>query len=230
MGKMVFSLALVSMSGMSYGQYQAITQDRSIAAEAFVYEGASNQSEGDEDAREATSFDLFDARVGTTVDVNELQSGGEAWQYSIFGEHGVIASGSTSIALDRPQHEDSFIWADTESSLAVRFLILAPTFVRFDAEVSTLDDLLGVDLYNDDLSVVVSAGWNLNTEVEFEGQLPAGEYNLLASSRLYREANVGEGPASEQHDWSFFFRVVPGAPSLTVLGAAGVLASRRRRA
>lgn len=230
MGKKLFPLALVALAGESYGQYHAMTQERSIATEAFVHEGASARSDGDEETRAASSFDVFDARVGTTVEVNELESGAEAWQYSIFGENGVIASGSTSIALDRPLHEESFIWADAESTLAVQFMLDEPTFVRFDAEVSTLDDLLGIDLYNDDLSVVVSAGWNLSTEVSFEGQLPAGEYNLFASSTLYREAYVGEGPTTEQHDWSFFFRVVPGAPSLALLGAAGLLGCRRRRA
>lgn len=223
-----FTAGLVVVTWSAGADLIPVSQSRYVASESFIHNAVSSTLRSDDDVVRATDFSEFDRGVTTTVVAQPMIASASASLDSIILSNLIAATGATSASF-APVLDDSLASAQGDSHLEITFVLPVASYVTFEAHVSHLDDLLGVDFYTDDLSVAVTAGWGFGQDVEFAGMLPAGEYNLYAFSQLYVEGYEGDGPIEEVRWWEFRLDVVPGAGTLALVGAAGAVGAGRRR-
>ncbi|MBX3363502.1 MAG: hypothetical protein KF866_01945 [Phycisphaeraceae bacterium] len=205
-----------------------VSQYRGVDVEGYVHNAIVSGVDQDEESRTAYDFGLFDRSVTVDVSVGTMYSGASSSQQSLIAPWLVAAVGSTSVSLGDVL-PDSAAQAMAESSLEFVFDLLAPSTVRFDAQVSALNDLLGVDLYSADFSFWISVGWGLTEEAAFAGVLMPGRYVISAFGQTYLEGYPEDPPQTAVASWGLRFQIVPGPGVLAVLAAGGMAAARRRR-
>lgn len=210
------------------GPVVPVQQYRAIDAEGFVHNAVVSGIDQDGDSMQANDFGLFDRSVSVDVSVGQMYSGASSSQQSFISPWTIAAVGSTSVTLSMVFAE-SASQATAESAMEMTFDVLEPTPITFQAQVSELNDLLGVDFYNADASFYLSTGWGVSEEIDYTGTLFPGRYTVYAFSQTYLEGYPQSPPQTAVSSWGLRVQVVPGSGALAALALGGLVSCRRRR-